>query len=178
MRPWSPLHGSWNRTRKDGYEVVSLHWREDGSIEERDFLSGFERDEHVIGRPVDVVEDVRGRIYVSDDYAGAVYRVVRSETAATTAQPAPRSAEALRESLDPNAVARGLDLYEAHACATCHDPERASPGVVARPLTELARHYDRAGLAALLRTPPSPMPVAALDDDQRDDLARYLLHAF
>ena len=25
------LHGSWNRTRKDGYKVVSLHWRPDGS---------------------------------------------------------------------------------------------------------------------------------------------------
>ena len=35
------LHGSWNRTRKDGYKVVSLHWGADGRIEERDFLTGF-----------------------------------------------------------------------------------------------------------------------------------------
>ncbi|MCE2392861.1 MAG: PQQ-dependent sugar dehydrogenase [Proteobacteria bacterium] len=172
------LHGSWNRTRKDGYEVVSLHWRDDGSIEEREFLSGFELDEDVIGRPVDVVEDERGRIYVSDDYAGAIYRIVRSDAAGMPARPAPRAAAAPGPPPDPRAVARGLELYQAHACATCHDPLRAAPGVVASPLTDLARRYDRAGLAALLRTPPSPMPVAALDDAQRDDLARYLLQAF
>ena len=45
------LHGSWNRTRKSGYKVVSLHWGADGTIAERDFLVGFEEDENVIGRP-------------------------------------------------------------------------------------------------------------------------------
>jgi glucose/arabinose dehydrogenase len=69
------LHGSWNRTRKDGYKVVSLHWRGDGRIEERDFVVGFEEDEDVIGRPVDVTEGPDGAFYISDDYAGAVYRV-------------------------------------------------------------------------------------------------------
>jgi glucose/arabinose dehydrogenase len=73
------LHGSWNRTRKDGYEVVSLHWRADGRIDERDFMVGFEEEEDVIGRPVDVAEGPDGAVYVSDDYAGAVYRVARSE---------------------------------------------------------------------------------------------------
>ncbi len=69
------LHGSWNRTRKDGYKVVSLHWREKGGIEERDFAVGFEVDGNVIGRPVDVVEGPDGAFYISDDYASAVYRV-------------------------------------------------------------------------------------------------------
>ncbi len=69
------LHGSWNRTRKDGYKVVSLHWRPDGSIEERDFVVGFEKDDHVIGRPVDVTEALDGSFYISDDYAGSIYRV-------------------------------------------------------------------------------------------------------
>jgi glucose/arabinose dehydrogenase len=69
------LHGSWNRTQKDGYKVVSLHWSSDGRIEERDFVVGFEEDENVIGRPVDVAEGPDGAFYVSDDYAGAVYRV-------------------------------------------------------------------------------------------------------
>lgn len=68
------LHGSWNRTRKDGYEVVSLHWVGE-RIEERAFVTGFELDEDVIGRPVDVAEGPDGAVYVSDDYAGAVYRV-------------------------------------------------------------------------------------------------------
>jgi glucose/arabinose dehydrogenase len=69
------LHGSWNRTRKDGYKVVSLHWDAEGRIEERDFLVGFELDEDVIGRPVDVAEAPDGAVYISDDYAGAIYRV-------------------------------------------------------------------------------------------------------
>jgi glucose/arabinose dehydrogenase len=68
------LHGSWNRTRKDGYKVVSLHWQADGSIEERDFLTGFLDDENVIGRPADVVEGPDGALYVSDDYAGVIWR--------------------------------------------------------------------------------------------------------
>jgi len=69
------LHGSWNRTRKDGYKVVSLHWNDQGRIDERDFLTGFEVDEDVIGRPVDVAQGPDGAFYVSDDYAGAIYRV-------------------------------------------------------------------------------------------------------
>ncbi len=69
------LHGSWNRTHKDGYKVVSLHWGRDGRIEERDFAVGFELDEDVIGRPVDVTEGPDGAFYVSDDYAGSVYRI-------------------------------------------------------------------------------------------------------
>ncbi|WP_246598961.1 PQQ-dependent sugar dehydrogenase [Methylogaea oryzae] len=69
------LHGSWNRSKKQGYQVVSLHFLADGRIEERPFLSGFEQAEDVIGRPVDVAEGPDGAIYVSDDYAGAIYRV-------------------------------------------------------------------------------------------------------
>jgi glucose/arabinose dehydrogenase len=69
------LHGSWNRTEKSGYKVVSLHWAEDGTIDERDFLVGFEQDEDVIGRPADVVEGPDGAFYVSDDYAGVIWRV-------------------------------------------------------------------------------------------------------
>jgi glucose/arabinose dehydrogenase len=69
------LHGSWNRTRKSGYKVVSVHWDATGTIVERDFVTGFETDENVIGRPVDVVESPDGTIYVSDDYANAIYAV-------------------------------------------------------------------------------------------------------
>ncbi|MBM4335110.1 MAG: sorbosone dehydrogenase family protein [Deltaproteobacteria bacterium] len=71
------LHGSWNRTAKSGYKVVLLEWSADGrEIVESDFLTGFELDENVIGRPVDVQDGPDGALYVSDDFAGAVYRVV------------------------------------------------------------------------------------------------------
>ena len=69
------LHGSWNRTEKQGYEVVSLHFAEDGRITERKFAIGFEVDEDVIGRPSDVAEGPDGAIYISDDFTGSVYRV-------------------------------------------------------------------------------------------------------
>ena len=70
------LHGSWNRTERQGYEVLSLHFQQDGSIQERKFATGFEVDDNVIGRPVDVAEGSSGEIYISDDYTGMVYRVV------------------------------------------------------------------------------------------------------
>ena len=70
------LHGSWNRTERQGYEVLSLHFREDGEIEENKFVTGFEVDDDVSGRPVDVAEGINGEIYISDDYTGMIYRVV------------------------------------------------------------------------------------------------------
>ena len=69
------LHGSWNRKTPDGYKVVALRWRDDGTVEESDFLTGFLNDDGIIGRPAFVTEGPDGAIYVSDDYAGVVYRV-------------------------------------------------------------------------------------------------------
>ncbi|MGH8509437.1 MAG: PQQ-dependent sugar dehydrogenase [Gammaproteobacteria bacterium] len=73
------LHGSWNRTEKAGYEVVSLHFDATGKITERKFATGFEQDEEVIGRPVDVAEGPDGAIYISDDYGGNIYRVTYND---------------------------------------------------------------------------------------------------
>ena len=75
------LHGSWNRSSPDGYKVVSLQWQSDGSIVERDFLTGFLGPDGVIGRPAWVTEGPDGTIYVSDDYAGVVYRVIGNQLA-------------------------------------------------------------------------------------------------
>lgn len=79
------LHGSWNRTAKAGYKVVSLH-RSGDRFEQRDFAAGFELADQVIGRPVDVAEGPDGAIYVSDDYAGAIYRIT-SDRSALSASP-------------------------------------------------------------------------------------------
>ena len=70
------LHGSWNRSKKDGYKVVSLQRQADGSLVEKDFVSGFLNNDQVTGRPVDVIESPDGAFYISDDFAGAIYRVV------------------------------------------------------------------------------------------------------
>lgn len=180
------LHGSWNRTHKDGYKVVSLHWRSDGSIEQRDFATGFLRGDDVIGRPVDVAEGPDGAIYVSDDYAGAIYRIAQAEPgspgrAASLGggrEPAPRPADPLVSipaAERAAAASRGQALFEANACARCHDPQRAEAGVVAVPLAHLATRYDVAGVQAYLAAPTPPMPLFPLDDAQRRDLAVFLL---
>jgi len=178
------LHGSWNRTRKDGYKVVSLHWSADGRIEERDFLAGFARDEAVIGRPVDVAEGPDGAIYVSDDYAGAVYRVASGGSRLAGVQPA--LVEAARPAnRDPlGAVpasereamrADGHAIYEGNACYRCHESARADAGAVPVALAKLAQKYDVDSLATYLAAPQPPMPLFPLDAPQRRALAVYLL---
>lgn len=171
------LHGSWNRTRKDGYRVVSLHWSDDGRIIERDFLTGFEQDGDVVGRPVDVAEGPDGAIFVSDDYAGSVLRVSVDRPSTAPAVPRREPAADAEDPGDPrwnNAVERGLALWTRHGCGTCHDSERAAPGVVPKQLAGLSSRYTRPDLAGLLRTPTPPMPVFPLDNDERLDLAAYL----
>jgi len=180
------LHGSWNRTRKDGYRVVSLHWRIDGGIEERPFLTGFLRGEDVIGRPVDVAEGPDGAVYVSDDYAGAIYRVrlatdgEPTRSRATPAAPVPSGADPLAGFSAAEIEAareRGSALYETHRCARCHEPERADPGVVPVVIApaRVRAKYDVASLATYLLAPTPPMPAFPLDEAKRRDLAILLL---
>ena len=67
-------HGSWNRSAKAGYRIVKLTFSAAGIAEEV-FLDGCEVDEEVICRPVDILEAADGTIFISDDYAGAIYRI-------------------------------------------------------------------------------------------------------
>lgn len=68
-------HGSWDRSERVGYEIVSLHWHDDGRIEEQPFLTGCLRGQQILCRPVDVIEARDGTLFVSDDFAGAIYRL-------------------------------------------------------------------------------------------------------
>jgi glucose/arabinose dehydrogenase len=70
------LHGSWNRNELDGYKVVALDWQPDGKIVERDFITGFKNADGILGRPAGIAQGPDGAIFVTDDYAGVVYRVV------------------------------------------------------------------------------------------------------
>ncbi len=176
------LHGSWNRTEKDGYKVVSLHRSADGSFEERDFLWGFLEDEDVIGRPVDVAEGADGSIFVSDDYAGVIYRVVAGEGAADFTGPQGTVGAAGGGTLSGEARAlagaAGRELFLAHDCVTCHEPELAPEGVVPVALVDLASRHDVDSLESLLETPTPPMPVADLTPDERRQLAVFLLDTY
>jgi glucose/arabinose dehydrogenase len=175
------LHGSWNRTRKDGYKVVSLHFSPGGEIAERDLLYGFLEADDVVGRPVDVVAGSGGEVYVSDDYAGAVYRIAegaQARAAGATGAPAAPAEDPLAgvpEAERSEAAARGAALYERHACFRCHEAERAEAGVVVRPLAGLRERYDVPGLMALLAAPTPPMPMVPLSDAERRALAVHLL---
>jgi len=72
-------HGSWNRTKKIGGDVVVAKLNKDGSVKSVEpFLTGFLQNNEYIGRPVDVQVMKDGSLLVSDDYAGAVYRVTYS----------------------------------------------------------------------------------------------------
>lgn len=89
------LHGSWNKSYKDGYKVVSLHWRKPSPLHtsqkprdssaktelvgEKDFVWGFLQEGKVIGRPVDIVQTESGSLFISDDFANAIYFTSRRE---------------------------------------------------------------------------------------------------
>lgn len=158
------LHGSWNRSRKQGYAVVAVHFNADGSTVQEPFLSGFVVDEEASGRPVGIAVGANGELFVSDDYTGSIYRInyagIPSSTAfiVSAANPA------------------GEVLWTDNGCAACHLPgETDAPPAL---LTGLKAEYDVDSLQQFLLTPQPPMPLYSFTDDERAKLARYLLARF
>jgi glucose/arabinose dehydrogenase len=69
-------HGSWNRSKKVGGDVVVVKLNKDGTVKSMEpFITGFLEDNKYIGRPVDVLQMKDGSLLVSDDWNGAVYRI-------------------------------------------------------------------------------------------------------
>lgn len=68
-------HGSWNRSRKIGYRVSLARVDGQGTVSYETFAEGWLRGERVWGRPVDVEVMPDGALLVSDDHAGAIYRI-------------------------------------------------------------------------------------------------------
>lgn len=68
-------HGSWNRSVPTGYKVVHMKVKGDTIISEEDFITGFLQGSETIGRPVDVIFDKQGYLYISDDKTGSIYIV-------------------------------------------------------------------------------------------------------
>lgn len=70
-------HGSWNRSTPIGYDVRVAKLNGNNVVSYTAFASGWLRpDNSVIGRPVDVQQMPDGALLVSDDYNGAVYRII------------------------------------------------------------------------------------------------------
>lgn len=74
-------HGSWNRTKKSGYRVMAVRVNGDRVLEQLPFITGFQHNERAWGRPDDVLPLPDGSLLISDDMAGAVYRVTYSAPA-------------------------------------------------------------------------------------------------
>jgi glucose/arabinose dehydrogenase len=78
-------HGSWNRTKKLGGDVVVVRLNKNGSVNSMEpFLTGFLADNTYLGRPVDVEVMRDGALLVSD-WNGAVYRITSAREAAQSA---------------------------------------------------------------------------------------------
>jgi glucose/arabinose dehydrogenase len=71
-------HGSWNRTKPSGALINFTSLKPDGTADKTEvFAEGWLDPEtnSYRGRPVDVAVWKDGSLLVSDDYAGAIYRI-------------------------------------------------------------------------------------------------------
>ncbi len=194
------LHGSWNRRAKQGYQVVALLPGGKDQFREEPFVTGFESDNEVAGRPVDVAAGPDGALYISDDFTGQIYRVAWGEggradlapgrssagsgavAAANGAAPSPVAAPAADPFAGASAEERerargtGAQLWNESGCAACHQP--GAPGAPYRPLVGLRAKWDVARLTKWLAAPKPPMPRYPFDDAQRRALALWLLETF
>ena len=68
-------HGSWNRSVPTGYRVSSVMLAGDRAVKYEVFAQGWMMGTRHWGRPVDVLVMPDGALLISDDYAGAVYRI-------------------------------------------------------------------------------------------------------
>jgi len=70
------FHGSWNRSVPTGYKLVRVRMANGKPTGEvQDFATGWLEGSAAWGRPVDPVVGPDGSLYVSDDSAGAIYRI-------------------------------------------------------------------------------------------------------
>ena len=81
-------HGSWNRTKKQGGDIVAVFLNKDGTVKSMEpFITGFlGEDNNYIGRPVDVLFLKDGSMLISDDFNGAVWRVTHGNPKSAAAK--------------------------------------------------------------------------------------------
>ena len=68
-------HGSWNRSKKIGYRISVVHIEGTRVVSYQPFAQGWLQGEAAWGRPVDLEVLPDGSLLVSDDTAGAIYRI-------------------------------------------------------------------------------------------------------
>ena len=74
---FSAQHGSWNRTKPVGAQVLFTSLKADGTADKTEVFAEGWLDSNGLyrGRPVDVAVMKDGSLLISDDFAGAIYRV-------------------------------------------------------------------------------------------------------
>lgn len=68
-------HGSWNRSKKVGYQVLVVKRKGNQVVSATPFISGWLQGQKTLGRPVATLVMPDGSLLISDDYAGKIYRV-------------------------------------------------------------------------------------------------------
>ncbi|MCH7768255.1 MAG: sorbosone dehydrogenase family protein [Nitrospinae bacterium] len=68
-------HGSWNRTTPIGYRVTLVRLEGGRAVAYEVFAEGWLQGGRAWGRPVDLLVMPDGALLVSDDHAGAIYRI-------------------------------------------------------------------------------------------------------
>ena len=68
-------HGSWNRREKNGYQLKLIRIKNNKIVKQEVFAEGWLQAEDAWGKPVDMLVMPDGALLVSDDYAGAIYRI-------------------------------------------------------------------------------------------------------
>lgn len=74
-------HGSWNSSVPVGYKIARIKLDAKGNyLGETDFISGWlTADNQALGRPVDILIQPGGVMYVSDDKAGVIYKIIYTD---------------------------------------------------------------------------------------------------
>ena len=68
-------HGSWNRSTPIGYRITVVQLENGRAVSYKPFAEGWLQRGRAWGRPVDVLVMPDGALLVSDDQAGAIYRI-------------------------------------------------------------------------------------------------------
>ena len=68
-------HGSWNRSKPDGYFISFVAVEDNEAQPHEIFAQGWLQGEQYWGRPVDLLQMPDGSVLISDDHAGAIYRI-------------------------------------------------------------------------------------------------------
>ena len=69
-------HGSWNRSKPDGYRIATVRFEHNKPVSEAVFIDGWlTQDDNVLGRPVDILELPDGSLLISDDHLGLIYKI-------------------------------------------------------------------------------------------------------